>query len=160
MNKYLEKIASEKMLPYRDRVEVIIHKDGKILVTKNVDKKTGETYYGFPGGGTDGKSETKTGKEESLEEVGVRVKNLVNTNVIHKQEGGMSKKDDRHLKFRGSITKWYKADFDKVDKSVFGRDGDGRDYTFKSPQEALQALSRGKYMVSPRLDALNASKAL
>lgn len=160
MNKYLEKIAKTLSLPYRDRVEILIFKDGKVLVTKNKSKETGDEWFGFPGGGVDDQTETEACKNECLEEVGIKVTNLKNTGVTRKEEGGMSKKDNRHLKFRGSITKWYTADYVEMDKSKLGDDGDSRRYTWQGLSEALRDVKQGRGMGVSRAEALNASKAL
>ncbi len=162
MNKYLLKIAAKvasKQIPYRDRVEVLIMKDNKVLVTINKNKETGETWYGLPGGGLDGNSAEKAGREECLEEVGVDVKDLKSLNVEHTEEGGMSKKEDRHLKYRGSLTKWYQADYVKMDSSKLGNDNDSRKYSWKTHQEALQAFKEGKLMSVPRSNAVKALRA-
>jgi len=64
---------------FRDRVEVIIFNNNKILQTIIPSYKginTGD-YYGFPGGGIEpGDSQIKTVKKETLEEVGVLVTNI------------------------------------------------------------------------------------
>lgn len=161
MNKYLTKIAAEmakKDLPYRDRVEVFIIKGDKVLVTSNRSKDTNETWAGLPGGGLDGDTAKEACVNECLEEVGIRIENPRYLGVVHTQEGGMSKKEDRHLKYRGSITKWYVADFKEMDKSKQGDDGDSRKYTWQTHQEALQGFKRGKLMSVPRCKALTSLK--
>jgi 8-oxo-dGTP pyrophosphatase MutT (NUDIX family) len=156
MNRYLEKIAAE--LPYRKRVEVIIVKDGQILVTKNKNKETGDEWFGFPGGGLDGKGAIETAEEECMEEVGVKVNNVKKIDVPACTEEGISKKDNRHLKFRGSITTWYIADYDQIDKSKLGDDGDSRKYRWRSLQEALGDVKGGKGIPTHRESALKALK--
>lgn len=162
MNKYLEKIASTtKALPYRNRVEVLILKGDKVLLTKNSNKSNGDTWRGFPGGGVDGQTEKEACINECLEEVGIRVKNLrLVPDLFHTQEGGMSKKDDRHLKYRGSITKWYVADYVEMDRSKLGADGDSRAYAWEGLPEALRAVKQGRGMGVPRIAALKASESL
>jgi len=163
MNKYLQKIAnsvSKKELPLRSRTEVIIIKDGHILVTKNKNKENGDTWAGLPGGGLDGDSAEQACINECLEEVGITINNIKYTGVEHTQIGGMSKKEDRHLKFRGSLTKWYTADFVEVDRSKLGADGDSRQYSWQTHQEALQAFKRGKVMAVPRVKALTSLRGL
>lgn len=157
MNKFLEKIAQmiSKDLPYRKRVEVVIVKDGKVLLTKNKDKTTGDEWFGFPGGGLDGKSAKETCIEECLEEVGVAVKNPTSLGIKHRQEG-MSTKDNRHLKFRGSDTEWFMAEYDKMDRSQLGDDGDSRQYRWEGLKTALEAVSKSKVMATPRQRALKA----
>jgi 8-oxo-dGTP pyrophosphatase MutT (NUDIX family) len=161
MNKYLIKIAevaSKKTLPYRDRVEVLITKGDLVLVMKCKNKDTGDEWWAFPGGGLDGDSPKKACENECLEEVGIRIKNPKYLGIDHTQEGGMSKKEDRHLKYRGSKTKWYVAEYEGMDKSKHGNDGDSRKYSFKTHQEALEAIKQGKVMSVPRCRALKALK--
>jgi 8-oxo-dGTP pyrophosphatase MutT (NUDIX family) len=161
MNKYLEKIAqdiSKRNLPYRDRVEVLILKDGKLLITKNKNKDTGEEWYGFPGGGLDGSTPEKTCINECLEEVGIKIKNPVELSVPEHTQEGIGKKDNRHLKFRGSKTKWYKADYVEVDRSKQGTDDDSRKYSWRTLQEALGDVKKGKVMSTHRVKAIEALK--
>jgi 8-oxo-dGTP pyrophosphatase MutT (NUDIX family) len=161
MNKFLIKIAEEVLkesLPYRDRVEIIIVKNGEYLVTQHSNPDTKERWSGFPGGGVDGDPVLKACKKECLEEVGVRIKNIRAINIPSHKREGMNKKDNRHLKFRGSITNWYVADYDGIDKSKLGADNDSRRYTWQSLPEALQSVSKGKFMTTPRVNALKALK--
>jgi 8-oxo-dGTP pyrophosphatase MutT (NUDIX family) len=164
MNKYLIKLSAMSSeatsLPYRDRVEVVIRKGDQYLVTKNVNKDSGDSWLGFPGGGVDSLTEKQACIEECLEEVGIRVGNLRLLSVpIHIQEG-MSKKKNRHLKYRGSKTKWYLADYLEMDRSQLGDDGDSRQYAWESLQEALKGVQKGRGMGRPRSLALKASESL
>ncbi len=156
MNKFLEKIAKD--LPYRDRVEVVIQKDDKILLTKNKNKETNEEWYGFPGGGVDDQTEKLACENECLEEVGVAIKNIKPIGDSFKEEGGLGKKEDRHLKFRGSLTKWFTADFYSMDKSKMGDDGDSRKYTWLSHEEALEAVKGDRGIATHRHKVLKALK--
>lgn len=157
MNKYLTKLAEG--LPYRDRVEVIIQKGEEILLTKSKNKETGEPYYGFPGGGVDDQTETKAAENECLEEVGVAIKNLKSLKGTFKEEGGLGKKDDRHLKFKGSITKWYIADYDKIDRSKLGDDNDSRKYIWVTLPEAIKLIKNDRAISSFRSDVLKTLKS-
>lgn len=165
MNKYLIKIAkaleelkASGKLPYRDRVEVFIFKNDKVLLTKNKDKETGDEWWGLPGGGVDNQTETEAAKNECLEEVGIKVDNLKRIQGSFKEEGGMSKKENRHLIFKGSITKWYTADYVEVDKSKLGDDGDSRQYRWQGLSEALQALKGSRSIATHRVTLLKALK--
>lgn len=158
-NQFLLKIAkfildTDKSLPYRKRVEVLIIKGDKILVTKNKSDDGKDSWYGFPGGGNDGKSDETTVKEECLEEVGVKVKDIRNLNVSN-VENGMSDKKNRHLKFRGSMTRVYSATYDGRDSSQLGDDGDDVRYVWVSKDEAKKLLSKNKLNVKYRLEALS-----
>lgn len=137
MNKYLDKVASN--LPYRDRVEVfIVRPDNKILVTLN------DGWIGLPGGGVDGNSHEDACKEEALEEVGVGIHNVRDLGFSHQQEG-ISPTKNRHLYFRGTQTKWFAADYNGIDKSKYGVDGDSVKHVWKTPDEVLHLFkTQGK----------------
>jgi 8-oxo-dGTP pyrophosphatase MutT (NUDIX family) len=156
MNTYLTKIAEK--LPYRARVEVVIRKDDKVLIMKCKNPDTGDQWYAFPGGGVDDQTESEAAENECLEEVGIKVKNLKKTNITFKEQGGLGKKDDRHLKFRGSETRWYVADYDQMDKSKLGDDGDSRKYRWRSLSEALQDVKSARSIATQREKVLTSLK--
>ena len=158
MNQYLLKVAemvvsNDKSLPYRRRVEVAIFKDGKVLLTKNKDKKTGNDWYGFPGGGTDGDSDEVAARKECLEEVGVALSDLKALDGLHTQEG-IGNKDGRADRYRGSGTKMFVATYDGVDKSELGADGDPLRYVWKTPEEAEKLLKDNKVDSTYRIKAM------
>ena len=159
MNAYLLKIAEmvynkDSSLPYRRRVEVaILNRDGKILLTKNKNKDTGEEWYGFPGGGTEGDKDIDAARKECLEEVGVAVKDLNPTSVLHTQEG-INDKKGRGEKYRGSKTRVFFALYDRDDKSLLGDDGDAVKYVWKNPSEAEELLSQNKIDSSYRIQGM------
>lgn len=140
LNKIAEMVMNDdKTLPYRRRVEVAIQKGNKVLLTKNKDKKTGNTWYGFPGGGTEGDTDAVASEKECMEEVGIKIKDLVKTDVFAIQEG-ISDKAGRGEKYRGSKTRYLRAIFDKYDDSKLGDDGDAAKYVWKTKDEALTLL--------------------
>lgn len=158
MSRYLDKLAEmivnkDKSLPYRRRVEVAIFKDGKVLLTKNKDKESGDFWYGFPGGGTEGKTDEKTAHEECLEEVGVAIKDLKDTGILHTQEG-IGNKDGRAEKYRGSRTKMFRATYLSKDTSKLGDDGDSVKYVWMEPEEAKKVLLKNKVDSEYRVKAL------
>lgn len=140
LNKIAEMVSnSDKSLPYRRRVEVAILKGDQILLTKNKDKSSGKEWYGFPGGGTEGKTDVETAKQECLEEVGILIKEPTKTEIF-KTEESINDKKGRAEKYRGSKTRYFVADYDAVDKSKLGDDGDSVRYVWKTKKEALELL--------------------
>lgn len=146
-------LNKDTSLPYRRRVEVAIFKDGKVLLTKNKDKSTGDTWYGFPGGGTEGEKDSLAARNECLEEVGVDVSDLQATGVTHTQEG-IGNKKGRAEKYRGSKTKMFVALYKGVDKSRLGRDGDSVKYVWEDPEKAIPLLKDNKVNSEYRIDAV------
>ncbi len=158
MNVFLEKIAEmvfnkDTSLPYRRRVEVAIFKDGKVLLTKNKNKETGEEWYGFPGGGTEGERDEDAARKECLEEVGVAVTGLKPTSILHTQEG-INDKKGRGERYRGSKNRVFIAFYSGVDKSRHGEDGDAARYVWKTPDEAKKLLKDNKVDSMYRIKAM------
>ena len=158
---YLSKLASlvvnkAEGLPYRRRVEVVIWKDGKVLLTKNKNQE-GEEWYGFPGGGTEGETDESAARNECLEEVGVTVENLKKTSVLHRQEG-ISNKKERAEKYRGSLTRVFSAAYSGKDTSRLGADGDSVRYVWKTPEEAKTLLADNKVDSKYRVEAMTESR--
>lgn len=142
-------------LPYRRRVEVVIWKDGKVLLTKNKNKE-GEEWFGFPGGGTEGETDESAARNECLEEVGLAIDGLKKTSVLHRSEG-ISDKKGRGEKYRGSLTRVFSANFRAEDTSRLGADGDSVPYVWKTPQEASALLKSSKVDASYRVKAMQES---
>lgn len=154
---YLSKLATlvvnkTEGLPYRRRVEVVIWKDGKVLLTKNTSKE-GDQWYGFPGGGTEGETDESAARNECLEEVGVAVANLKKTGVLHRQEG-ISDKKGRAEKYRGSLTRVFSATYSGKDTSRLGADDDSVQYVWKAPDEAKALLADNKVDSRYRVKAM------
>ena len=148
----LESLDSQ---PYRKRVEVIIKKGDKILfsVISPYPPKVTKTYYGFPGGGINtGDSAVKTCKKECLEELGVKIKNIkklpitpfkfewAKRKIVDTGTDYSKKLQERTTQYRGTITDYYTADFDKTDLSMYGADGQTTDYVFVSVPEAVSLM--------------------
>ena len=142
--------------PYRKRVEVIIKKDDKILlsVISPYPPKVTKQYFGFSGGGVDaGDSAVKTCKKECLEELGIRIKNIKKLSIKpFKFEWAKIKIEDtgtdyskelqkRTTQYRGTLTDYYTADFDKIDLSMYGVDGQTTEYVFVSIPEAISLIT-------------------
>jgi len=152
MNKFLQKLAES--LPYRERVEVVIKKDDTVLLTKNKNQETGETYYGFPGGGIEDQTKEIAARNECLEEVGVAIKTPSSIKGFFKEEGGLGKKHDRHLHYRGSITEWMIANYDKIDRSKLGDDNDSRKYIWVTVPEAIKLIKNDRPISKRRAEVL------
>ena len=118
---------------YRQRVEVLIRKKNDFLVTINPSSKG--TWYGLPGGGIDD-GETLKGAaiRETLEEVGIAIKDLV-------YSGQTSIHDNKFEHYKGSITYLFEAQFDRVDTSLFGIEGDEADVLWVSPEKASELIA-------------------
>lgn len=140
LNKIAEMVSnSDKSLPYRRRVEVAVIKGDQVLLTKNKDKDSGKEWYGFPGGGTEGKTDIQTAKEECLEEVGIRIKNPTRTDIF-KTEESINDKNGRAERYRGSKTRYFVAEYEAMDKSKLGDDNDSVKYVWKDKKDALDLL--------------------
>lgn len=154
----LDKIAAfitnlDSSLPYRRRVEVAIFKDGKVLLTKNKDKETGDAWYGFPGGGTEGDRDEVAARKECLEEVGIEVGNLQRTEILDIKEG-IGDKKGRDKKYRGSRTVTFTADYKAKDTSLLGNDDDAVKYVWSDIEEAKKLLRDNKIDSTYRVKTL------
>lgn len=147
----------DQSLPYRDRVEVAIFKNDKVLLTKNKDKETGDTWYGFPGGGVENDSDEVAARKECLEEVGIEIDNLKPANILNKQEG-MGDKKGRDKKYRGSKTRMFTANWKATDKSKLGDDNDSVKYIWSDVEEAKKLLKKNKIDSSYRVGTLMVKK--
>ena len=109
---------SEK--PLRRRVEIYVFKGDYICMLKGKNNN-----YKIPGGGIDGNETFEQAcRRESLEEIGIDIKNIkkvsdktlkVNWTKIKYPSQKVKK---RLSKYSGSETFFYRADFDKEDKST------------------------------------------
>ena len=146
------KYLFETKLPLRYRVEVIIVKDNKILLTvvPPYPPTVTKQYYGFPGGGIEsGDTPEKTVQKECLEELGIKVKNIRKINIepliqthqqAFKKKTGSEKLDIRGQEYSGYHTTYFLADYDKIDKSLYGDDNDQMKYQLFSLEEAIKIM--------------------
>lgn len=142
----------ESKLPLRYRVEVIIIKNDKVLLTlvPPYPPVVTKPYFNFPGGGIEtGDTPEKTVQKECLEEVGIRVKNIQKINIepfIQTHNQAFQKKttsdriNQRGQEYSGYHTTFYSADFDKIDKSLYGHDDDEMKYKFVPVKEAVNIM--------------------
>ena len=114
---------------WRTRVEVFILKEDKMVV----GYKNDERRFQAPGGGVEkGQSLGDAAINECLEEIAVRIKNVKLISKIPVRVDWYELRDrgvqltpkilDRMRKFRGSEIYFMKAEFDKVDKSLYNKD--------------------------------------
>lgn len=126
--------------PLRARAEVMIWRDGKVLITNG---RSGiHTWHGLPGGGIDeGETPEEAAAREALEEVGIAVRNAKLTGETAVQPNPPGLYGARARMYGGAFTVLVKADFSKIDRSLLGIEGDAAPFTWMTPQEAINAIS-------------------
>jgi 8-oxo-dGTP pyrophosphatase MutT (NUDIX family) len=149
--KYIIESASKT---HRRRVEVIIIKDKEILLT-NIPAYppiVTKDYFGFPGGGIDGMdSAIKTVKKETLEEIGVKLKNIKKMQIkpfimewdeAYKKKISLDKYAKRATIYSGTRTEYYIADYNGENKANFGHGQDYNEmtYEFVSIGQAIKTM--------------------
>ena len=126
--------------PYRDRVELVIWKEGNILVTVNESKEG--IWYGLPGGGRDhGEPFKHAAVREALEEVGIEVAAITPTHFSSRKEGYRSEVPGRESEYAGSYTRLYDGIYSVMNSSLLNKDGDQVKYEWMKPMKALQLFS-------------------
>lgn len=107
---------------YRNRAEVFVIKNGKLIVGKT---KSGD--YHTAGGGVEfDETPEEAAKRECLEELGIALKNIkkIGPNQIIEFNGEKSiYAEDKSI--IGFVNHFYVADFDKYDDKLYNDDGDG-----------------------------------
>ena len=148
-------------LPVRVNVEVIITKEKKVCLCKFIDLSDKTNFwYGFPGGGVEeGDSLEETAVKECLEEVGLLVKNVQDLKVT-KLHPALFNKVERNAKYSGLLKHIFTAEYDNVDKSILGADGDAVKYEWVSVQEAMEKVKDNGDWGVQRVAALNALPAI
>jgi 8-oxo-dGTP pyrophosphatase MutT (NUDIX family) len=137
---------------FRSRVEVYIlnHEQKKLVVGRWVDNE----FIDVPGGGIDEfKNMLDAVKQETLEELGVEIKNISKLDVqpykldwYEKQEEGKELdqfEKEKMKKYRGLITHFYLADFVKFNNKILGRDaGSMMNPEFMKIKDIIQCFLR------------------
>lgn len=145
---------------YRKRVEIIIQKQGNVLVT--INKEPTHTWYGFPGGGIESDQTLEQAAEaEALEEVKVKIDQI---KVVHslqvdgyKARASRPEIAHRESQFKGTITTYVTANCVKERVVTQASDGDEVEYVWMTPSQAIQAMNdNNKDWTGPngRLEAL------
>jgi 8-oxo-dGTP pyrophosphatase MutT (NUDIX family) len=142
----------ESKLPLRYRVEIIIIKDNQILLTivPPYPPTVTKSYFNFPGGGIEqGNTPEETVRKECLEEVGIKVKNIQKIDMepfIQTHQQAFQKKttsdriNQRGQQYSGYHTTFYVANYDKIDKRLYGSDDDEMIYKFVPFKEAINIM--------------------
>lgn len=127
---------------YRHVVRVFIMKEGKVCIGEVI--KNGEfAGYQFPGGGVEeGQTVNEALIEECLQEVGIVVGTPVSISHKAKFKHPMSSKE-RSIKYCGTDTDYYMADFVAMDRSKFNKEGDGMNFQWVEISEAAKMISEG-----------------
>lgn len=120
------------------RAEVIIFKDGNLMVGKIVTN--GHTWYNLPGGKVESnESIADAAYRETLEEVGVKIKNIkeIGTQFItwKDKERGYP---DAKTKHKGVMNHFFTADMDGIDDRVHNRMSDKHELMFMDPKEYIR----------------------
>lgn len=124
-------------MPVRVKVDIIITKGKEICLCKFHDSQDhSRTWYGFPGGGVDGDDTLEeTARKECLEEVGILVRDIRKLNSTMLLPF-VTNKPERKGKYSYVIKHMFTAKFDRLDKSLYGKDGDAVEYEWVSLEEA------------------------
>ena len=127
----------------RPSVRVVILKNNKICLCKDINKEGVFTNYSFPGGGIeDNDNHIVTVKKECLEEVGIVVKDIQFLDIIDDRKGEFYHGERAKL-FNGVIDYYYLAYFDKIGKKLFNTEGDGKKFEWLAIEDAIQKIKTG-----------------
>ena len=122
---------------YRPCVRVIIIKGKEILLCKRLEGKEIKNYT-FPGGGIEeGETIEESVVKECLEEVGVLVNNVQELGLKHRYEKEFDKPERAKL-YRGIEDIWCVADFERIEKKLYGSQNDAMTYTWETPKKAIE----------------------
>ena len=131
--------------PLRKAVRVLIlYKDGKVMLGKRIDSVTKKLLaYDFIGGGVEeDQSMEEAVKMECLEEVGVRVKNIRKLSVVDSQRFTLSNPARAKI-YSGGEDHYFSAEFDAVDNSLLGSQGDIMPHEIVPLAEAKRKILNG-----------------
>jgi 8-oxo-dGTP pyrophosphatase MutT (NUDIX family) len=151
-----------KERPWRQRAEIYVIKNGNLIV--GIPDK-GWTGYIIPGGGIDkGETPKMAAKRETLEELGVSVKNLksIGTKKIkYYQRPNMSDYQRNMVnQYSGAIFHSYTAQFHKIDKSKWGAEADSYNTTEVSIPDAIKFFKKHASNTRRQGDKYNYEKAM
>lgn len=144
--------------PKRVKIEVLVTKGQRILLCKfnHGDK----SWYAFPGGGVEpGDTYEETATKECLEEVGVLIKDIKSLDLYIEYDISFMNKG-RDSEYSGGIQYQYWAKFDKIDLSLFGKDGDAVDYEWVILEHAMDKVKQDNQFGKIRFEAIMKVKHL
>ncbi len=151
-------ISITKQKPWRNRAEVYIIKDNKIIL----GKPSNWNGYSIPGGGIErGETSQKAAQREALEEVGARCKNLRKigtTKILYNPI--RSKKMEWTTNWKGVIFTTYIAEFDGYDKSLWGKEIDSYESVEVSISDAIRFFKKHAINMKKYNDTYNYEKAV
>ena len=138
--KHLNDLKAINGKPLRYRAEIMIWRDGKVLVTSG--QHGAYEWYGLPGGGIDeGESPEEAARREALEEVGVAVRNTRLTGEVHIGPNPPGLYGARARMYGGVHTTLVRGDFERIDRSLLGIEGDAVQYLWMTPAEAHKVFA-------------------
>ncbi len=148
--------------PWRQRAEIYVIKDGNLILGTNPKWKGGLI---IPGGGMDkGETPKMAAKRETLEELGVSVKNLklISTKKIKYVPVKNQPKYQQELtnNYSGAIFHSYTAQFNKIDKSKWGKEIDSYNTIEVSIPDAIKFFTKHASNMKKKKDQYNYEKAL
>lgn len=154
LKEYLQLLQESIPTKWRKRVEVFILKGDKLVV----GYKREEDRYQSPGGGIEtGQTMEQAAINECLEEIAVKINDpiLINKKPYRVDWYELDKKGlelnpkvrERMKKYRGSEIYFMKADYDKVDKSRYGRAKDKMKPVVMTKERFIKELSKDDKMV-------------
>lgn len=145
---------SQNKTRLRQKVEVVVMRDSKICLCPPTSRRR---YWTIPGGGIDeGESMIDAAIRESLEEVGIRIKNVQPLNF---SKVFMNTSRAAQEGYAGGESHFYVADWDREDKSLFDTAGDGRTYKWCTLDEARRNFGTDAFSEA-RLEAIYKAVAM
>ena len=133
----------------RNRIEVVIRKNNKVLVAQ-YKRKNNNYFYTLPGGGLEDMEDIyQAAKREVLEEVGISIKNIIPLNVVlHFNPFSYS------YKYDSIYTQWMAADFSHNDFSLMNKSTDSATGIKWVSTEEAKELVLGSYYAKGSVKAL------
>ncbi len=103
---------------YQARVEIIIMRNGTVLLTKlKPYEKINKGYHGLPGGQINPKElQIKNVQEKALELLGIEINNIRRLDIdplIVKND-----QNKKNINFKGTVTNYYVADFSDFNRAL------------------------------------------
>lgn len=159
--KSLLRIALEDNRPLRKAVRVIIRKGNKIILGRRIKDSTGELLsYDFIGGGVDeGETMVEAVIKECLEEVGIKVGNIVELGVVDAQYFTLPNPERAKI-YAGGEDNYFLADYEKKDTRLFNTEGDAMPHEYVTVDQAIRMIQHGPFSPynAARLKALQLVK--
>jgi len=153
----INKMVQHSMKPYRDRVECFIFQNDKLMV----GSPPGWNGYVIPGGGVDtAESMIEAIKREVLEELGVEIHNIERiTDKPTIINYDMNSTHDYASKWKGIRIVTYKAEYLKVNRSLYGKAGDKYSVNIIHMNKAITFFEKHAAHMKKVNDAYNYNKA-